>query len=149
MDELIRLLNKALADTFVLALKTQNVHWNVEDPDFYAYHKFTQDMYEELFGAVDPIAEHIRSVDGYAVGSIGQYLQRKSIDEFVVLPRPLQAFSELLNDHQKVISVLMEAFHMAEKFMEHGLSNFIQDRMDAHKKHMWMLRATVKNREDE
>lgn len=149
MDELHRLLNKVLADTFVLALKTQNVHWNVEDPDFYAYHKFTQDMYEELYGAVDPIAEHIRSTDGYAVGSLGQYLQMKSIDEFVVLPRPLQAFSELLNDHQKVINVLMEAFHMAEKFMEHGLSNFIQDRMDAHKKHMWMLRATVKNREDE
>jgi starvation-inducible DNA-binding protein len=149
MDELHRLLNKVLADTFVLALKTQNLHWNVEDPDFYAYHKFTEGIYEELFDAVDPIAEHIRSVDGYAVGSLGQYLQMKSINEFVVLPPTMQAFAELLADHQKVVNDLMEAFHMAEKFMEHGLSNFLQDRMDAHKKHMWMLRATVKKAEEE
>lgn len=149
MDELQRLLNKVLADTFVLALKTQNVHWNIEDPDFYAYHKFTQEMYEELFGAVDPIAEHVRSIDGYAVGSLGQYLQLTSISEFVVTPSPAAAFSQLLLDHQKVINILMETFHMAEKFMEHGLSNFIQDRMDAHKKHMWMLRATVKKADEE
>lgn len=144
MDELIRLLNKVLADTFVLGLKTQNMHWNVEDSDFYSHHKFTQEIYEELFDAVDPIAEHIRSVDGYAAGSLAQYLQLKSINEFVVLPEPHQAYMELLNDHQKVVNGLMEAYAMAEKFRELGLANFLQDRMDVHKKHMWMLRATTK-----
>lgn len=149
MEELIRLLNKVLADTFVLALKTQNMHWNVEDPSFYSHHKFTQDIYEELFGAVDPIAEHIRSVDGYAAGSLSQYLQLKTINEFVVLPSPRLAYMELLGDHQKVINGLMEAFTMAEKFRELGLANFLQDRMDIHKKHMWMLRATVKKESNE
>lgn len=147
MDELHRLLNVVLADTFVLALKTQNMHWNVEDPDFYAHHKFTQEMYEELFGAVDLIAEQIRAVQGYATGSFSQYIQLKTINEFIVLPSPRMAYAELLSDHQKVINGLMEAFHMAEKFMEHGLSNFLQDRMDAHKKHMWMIRATIKREE--
>lgn len=147
MDELHRLLNIVLADTFVLALKTQNMHWNVEDPDFYAIHKFTGDMYEELFGAVDPIAEQIRSAGGYAAGSIGQYIQLKTINEFVVLPTPSRAFTELLIDHQKVINDLKDAFEMAEKFNELGLANFLQDRMDAHKKHMWMLKATIKKEE--
>ena len=142
MDELINRLNKVLADTFVFYLKIQNLHWNLEDPDFYAYHKFTEEIYSEVYGAVDPIAEHIRAVNGFALGSLAGYVQKTSILEFNVLPKPLEAFRELYNDNQKVINSLMEAFDMAERFREHGLANFLQDRMDSHKKHGWMLRAS-------
>lgn len=142
MEELIRLVNKVLADTFVMYLKVHNFHWNVEDPDFYSYHKFLEDLYSELYSAIDPIAEHVRSINGYAVGSLAQYIQLTSIKEFVVLPKPMAGFRELYSDNTAVINSLMEAFNMAEKFNEHGLANFLQDRMDAHKKHGWMLRAT-------
>lgn len=149
MEELIRLLNKVLADTFVMYLKVHNFHWNIEDPDFYAYHKFLEEIYSEIYGAVDPIAEHIRAVNGYASGSLAQFLQLTSIKEFVVLPKVTEAFKELYRDNNTVINSLMEAYDMAEKFREHGLSNFLQDRMDAHKKHGWMLRATFIKGEEE
>lgn len=142
MEELIRLVNKVLADTFVMYLKVHNFHWNVEDPDFYAYHKFLEDLYSELYSAVDPIAEHVRAINGYAAGSLVQFIQMTSIKEFVVLPKPMEGFRELYSDNLKVIKSLMEAFDMADKFKEHGLANFLQDRIDSHKKHGWMLRAT-------
>lgn len=149
MEELIRILNKVLADTFVMYLKVHNFHWNIEDPDFYAYHKFLEEIYSEIYGAVDPIAEHVRSINGYAIGSLAQFLQLTSLKEFIVLPKVTDGFRELYNDNNLVISELRNAFHVAEKFGEYGLANFLQDRMDAHKKHGWMLRATFIKGEEE
>ena len=54
------------ADTFALYSKAHFYHWNVEGPDFVQYHEFLGELYEELFGAVDPLAEHVRKLDSYA-----------------------------------------------------------------------------------
>jgi DNA-binding ferritin-like protein len=37
-----------------------------------------------------------------------------------------------------------QLFAVAEEFGDHGLSNFLADRQDAHKKHSWMLRSSLK-----
>jgi starvation-inducible DNA-binding protein len=70
MMELVEALKKAQATTFALYLKAHNFHWNVEGPDFAQYHSFLGDFYEEVFGAVDTIAELIRTLDAYAPGSV-------------------------------------------------------------------------------
>jgi DNA-binding ferritin-like protein len=38
----------------------------------------------------------------------------------------------------------MQAFQEAEKVSEIGLANFLQDRIDIHQKHGWMLKASLK-----
>jgi DNA-binding ferritin-like protein len=51
---------------------------------------------------------------------------------------------ELLNDNDKLIQILKIVYDRAEAASEHGFSNFLAERMDAHKKHNWMLRASTK-----
>lgn len=51
---------------------------------------------------------------------------------------------QLLADNDTLINVITDAFHEAEKANEIGLSNFLQDRIDHHKKHGWMLKAFTK-----
>ena len=63
-------LKVALADTFALYLKAHYFHWNVTGPDFHEYHEFLSNFYEEVYGAVDPLAELIRTT--------GEYSDRKS-----------------------------------------------------------------------
>ena len=58
-EELIVALKKVLADTFVMYYKAHSYHWNVEGSNFPQYHEFLQNIYEEIFAAVDVIAEHI------------------------------------------------------------------------------------------
>ena len=51
------ILTKALANTFILYLKTWGFHWNIEGAQFPSLHKFLEEEYETLQGAVDEIAE--------------------------------------------------------------------------------------------
>jgi DNA-binding ferritin-like protein len=52
--------------------------------------------------------------------------------------------SELLQDSEKLQEMFKIVFRAAEELGEHGLSNFLADRQDAHAKHSWMLRSTLK-----
>jgi DNA-binding ferritin-like protein len=52
--------------------------------------------------------------------------------------------SNLYMDNIKVIDSLNAVRDIAEKYSERGLVNFLEGRLDAHKKHAWMLKATMK-----
>lgn len=144
--DLVELLNKVLADTFALYLKTHSFHWNVEGPDFAEYHGLFGDLYEEIYGAVDPIAEHVRALDGYAVGTMKRMMEMTTIKETVVVPPARDMFHDWMRANDEVLKSLKECYLNAERQGEIGLSNFLQDRYDIHKKHAWMVRATLKTR---
>ena len=143
MEQLIDAMKKVLADTFALYLKTHYFHWNVTGPNFPQYHEFFQNIYTEVYGAVDPIAEEIRALNGYAPGSFERYKQLASIKDQTDIPAANEMIRILMMDNMTVQQTLMDAYKLADQYNEIGLSNFLQDRYDAHKKHGWMLRATL------
>lgn len=144
MEELRTALTKVLADTFVMYFKSHAFHWNVEGMFFPQFHEFFGNLYEELHGAVDTIAEHIRAVDGYAPHSLSNIMSMKTIGEENLLTDPKSMITNLITDNNLVIISLMQAFQEAEKVSEIGLANFLQDRIDIHQKHGWMLKASIK-----
>jgi len=66
-------LSKLLADTYTLYLTTHNFHWNVTGPMFNTLHLMFMEQYTELWNAVDPVAERIRSLGHPAPGSYAQF----------------------------------------------------------------------------
>jgi starvation-inducible DNA-binding protein len=52
--------------------------------------------------------------------------------------------AELLADSDKMTKILKRVFDMATDAGEDGLANFLAERMDAHQKHSWMLRSSLK-----
>ena len=147
METLIEKMKVVLADTFAMYLKAHNYHWNVEGSNFPQYHEFLGNLYEELHGAVDPIAEHIRALDAYAPGSLTRFRELSSIKDSMTPPPAMGMMSELYGDNEIVLASLKSAYQSAETIGEIGLSNFIQDRYDAHKIHAWMLRSILKRAE--
>lgn len=145
MDELVQYLRESLANTFVMYFKAHQFHWNVEGPNFPQYHSFLGDLYEELHGAVDPIAEQIRTLDQYAPTSIAAMLAMSAVMESLSTAQPREMFASLNNDNDIVLLTLTKAYQKAEELGQLGISNFLQDRITAHEKHGWMLRATIKN----
>ena len=145
MDELISSMRVALANTFVMYFKVHQFHWNVEGIEFPQYHEFFQDLYEDVYGAVDPLAENIRKLDAYAPRSLEEMWNHKTIAEETGEVKDIKT---ILNQIQKanleVISSLKVAFALAQKQNKQGLCNFIADRIDQHEKHSWMLKASMK-----
>jgi starvation-inducible DNA-binding protein len=146
MSQLGDAVKVAMADTFAMYLKTHNYHWNVEGEDFFEYHKFFNKLYDELFEAVDVLGEEIRGLNEYAPGSFSRFSELTSIEDATTVPDGVTMAANLLKDNDKVIASLTNAFKLAEAADKVGLSNKLQDRIDIHTKHSWMLRSTTKNR---
>ena len=144
MDTLIEIMRKVLADTFAMYLKAHNYHWNVEGVNFPQYHEFFGNLYEELHGAVDPIAEEIRALNAYAPGSFTRFLELTEIEDEMTIPSGVEMAARLTIDNEKVLSTLNLAFKLADELDQQGLADFVAGRIDAHKKHGWMLRSITK-----
>ena len=141
METLIEMMRKVLADTFAMYLKAHNYHWNVEGSNFPQYHDFFGNLYQELHGAVDPIAEEIRALDAYVPGSLSRFLELTEIEDELSIPNGVEMARRLMVDNQKVIMTLDIAFKLADELDQQGLADFIAGRLDTHKKHGWMLRS--------
>lgn len=144
MEEITNPLKIAFADTYALYVKAQNYHWNVEGPMFPMYHEFFGNLYEEVGGAIDRFAEEIRAQGAYAPAAFGRFLQLTTIQDEVLVIEPTQMVANLYADNMKVYASLALAREAADKYSQNGLVNFLEERLDAHKKHDWMLKATMK-----
>ena len=133
-----------LADNIALKFKSQGYHWNVEGDDFQQYHEFFGNLYEELHGAVDPIAEQIRALDSYAPGSLSRFMELTDIQDELNVPLGTDMARKLLVDNETVINTLNMALKLAEQFDKQGLMDFLANRIDTHSKHAWMLRSISK-----
>jgi starvation-inducible DNA-binding protein len=144
MEQLVEALKKAQATSFAFYLKAHNYHWNVEGSNFAEYHEFLGDLYAEVFGAVDAIAEHCRTLDAYVPGSFSRFQELSSIEDELSVPKGIVMLSRLGADNQRVIADLTLAYTAAEAAGKIGIANFLQDRIDIHEKHGWMLRSFTK-----
>src|SRR5215510_11885284 len=104
-----QILNRFLADEFLLYLKTRNAHWNVEGSDFHAMHKFFEDQYEQLDDMMDDVAERIRSLGHYAPATLKIYLELTHLTEEAREKNDSAGFiKELLGDHESIVIRLRE-----------------------------------------
>ena len=144
MDELVKAMKIAFSTEFSFYLKAHYFHWNVEGSDFLEYHDLFGKIYEEVYGSIDAFAENIRKLGSYTPGSYTRLSMLTQIeDETDVLPKE-QMVAELLADNGKILKVIKLVYDLAEREGQHGLSNFLAERLDAHQKHGWMLRASLK-----
>lgn len=144
MEELINKMKVVLASTFAFYLKAQNYHWNIEGVNFPQYHDFFGKLYEEVHGAVDAIAEQIRILDAYAPGSLKRFQELSTIMDETSVPSAVIMCQRLQKDNETLLLDLEQAYNEAERTKQLGLSNFLQDRIEIHKKHGWMLKAVQK-----
>ena len=144
MDELQQAAKVAFATEYSFYLKAHNFHWNVEGSDFKQYHDLFGIIYEEVYGSIDAFAEQIRALGTYVPASYTRFSMLTQIDdETQILPRQAMVES-LIVDNEKTVKILKLVFQQSEANQEYGFSDFIAGRIDAHRKHGWMLRASAK-----
>lgn len=144
MDELVKAMKIAFSSEFSYYLKSHYFHWNVEGPDFSQYHDLFGKIYEEVYGSIDNFAENIRKLGAYTPGSFTRFSILSQIEDEVKVPPKDIMVAELLRDGELMVDMLRKVFTIAEAAGEHGISDFLAARMDAHQKHNWMLRSSLK-----
>jgi starvation-inducible DNA-binding protein len=138
---------QAMANTFVMYFKAQAYHWNVEGINFPQMHEFFGDLYEELQGVVDPFAEQIRALGEYAPKNLDEIFRLKTIDGDNVATTASAMVADLLIANDQSIVTLNKLFGELDAAGEQGFADFVAGRLDAHKKHGWMLKSILKSGE--
>jgi starvation-inducible DNA-binding protein len=136
-------LSNVLADTFVLYLKTHNFHWNVTGPRFHTLHQMFEEQYNELWLAVDAIAERVRSLGFIAPGSYGEFKKLTYLQESPVARNASEMIAELLGDHETAARTTRSALAAARTAVDAPTEDLLTQRLAAHEKAAWMLRSLL------
>lgn len=134
-------LSHLLADTYTLYLKTHNFHWNVTGPMFQTLHLMFEQHYNELWTAVDLIAERIRSLGVQAPGTYSEFASLSSIKESRGHVKAEDMVRLLVEGHEAVIRTARSIFKTAEKAQDQVTLDLLTQRMQVHEKTAWMLRS--------
>lgn len=130
-----------LATTYALYLKTQNFHWNLVGPDFFALHLLFEKHYEEMAGAIDEIAERVRSLGAYADGSFSALQKRSEIAESNKAPTQDKMIEELLKGHETLSRMGRPLIRKFQEMHDDVTSDLLIKRLAFHEKAAWMLRS--------
>lgn len=136
-------LKVALADSYVLYLKTQNYHWNVTGPNFKAFHLMFEEQYNDLFAAVDLIAERIRALGEKAPGTFAKYSQITRIKEGDESLDAVTMLKDLAADQEVIVKTLNEVLKVAGESGDEVTIGIVVNRIEVHQKNAWMLRSSI------
>ena len=137
-------LGHLLADTYTLYLTTHNFHWNVTGPMFNTLHQMFMVQYTELWNAVDPVAERIRSLGHAAPGSYAQFVALASIkDAPTSPPKALEMVQILVEGHEAVARTARGIFPLANKACDEPTADLLTQRLTVHEQTAWMLRSLL------
>ncbi len=139
------ILNKVLANEFLLYTKSRNFHWNVVGHQFHDLHKFFESLYEGLDEIVDSVAERSRSLGENAFGTMTEFLKYTTLKETPgAYPKELEMVRILLEDIEQVIRELrVDVDIIQDQFKDAGTADFLTGIMETHEKNAWMLRSLL------
>ena len=138
-------LNLVLADSYAVLSLTHLAHWNVEGPGFFALHTAFQTQYEELFIAIDEIAERIRALGAYAIGGLGKFADTAQMKEFAS-PLPQEDYvRRLIIANEKLVADATQARDLAGEANDPESQDLMTERITLHQKTIWMLKSFLKS----
>lgn len=136
-------LKVALADSYVLYLKTQNYHWNVTGPNFKSLHVMFEEQYSDLSLAVDLLAERILALGDKAPGTYAKYSQLTNLKEGDETLNANSMVKDLVDDQDVIVKTLTVVLTEAQKVGDEVTAGIVTDRIEFHQKNSWMLKSSL------
>lgn len=141
----VELLKHDVSDAYLLLIKTKKFHWDVVGPQFRSLHQLWEEQYQALTESIDSMAERIRTLGGFPVGTAEGFLKYASIkEEPGTIPLATEMVSRLVDDHEQIIRNLRQHVDQcSEEFHDEGTADFLTGAMEAHEEMAWMLRSFI------
>jgi starvation-inducible DNA-binding protein len=101
-------------------------------------------QYTELWAAVDPIAERIRSLGHPAPGSYAQFSKLSTLpDAPATPPKALEMVRILVEGHEAVARTARGIFPLADAASDEPTADLLTQRLSIHEQTAWMLRSLL------
>lgn len=137
-------LNKLLADSYALFLKTKNFHWHVSGPHFREYHLLFDDHAIEILATTDLIAERVRKLGQPSLRSIGDIARRQTIADNDAEKVSADAMlRELRDDNVALVGQLKAVKELCEQAGDNATDGLVDDWTDQAEQRVWFLDQTM------
>ncbi len=136
-------LNAVLGQTFRLYIQTHGYHWNVEGPSFRRLHVMFEEQYQNLWGALDEIAERIRTQGAYAPGTVAD-LMALAEPEAAAAQSAEKMVTKLIAGHEALSGTLRGAIAASSAAGDEVSAGMLTDRLEYHEKELWMMKASTR-----
>ena len=136
-------LGPVLADTYTLYLATHNFHWNVTGPMFQTLHGLFMTQYNELWLAVDELAERMRTLGVRAPGTGSELARLTTLQEPDGAPNALAMVKYLADANEQVNTTCRGVLAVAEQHRDQVTVDLLTRRLLAQEKAAWMLRSLL------
>lgn len=140
-DKLIDALRLVVADTYAVIGQTHMCHWNVRGQAFFSLHTAFEQQYNELFVAVDEIAERIRAKGALAPGGLSNLAKMSGIEELAEDSSATAMVEHLLAANDKLLGDLRTARDLAGEANDSESEDLMIARIQVHEKTAWMLKS--------
>jgi starvation-inducible DNA-binding protein len=136
-------LNALLSDVLSLYLKTKNFHWHMSGPYFRDYHLLLDEQSDEIYAAVDPIAERVRKLGETTVRSLGhaKRLARLS-DNDADFVTPDDMLAELREDNQRLAGFMRGTHELCDESGDVATASLLENWIDEAERRVWFLFET-------
>jgi len=141
-SELADALEDLLCNVVVFYFSAHRAHWNVTGPDFAEYHELFGDIYDDIYGSVDPLAENMRKLGAFPP-SLGDMLESSMIKDETMTTDAKELALDLYKKNVSMIAAAKATFDVANAANEQGVGNFIAERIDMHQKWQWQLSSSL------
>ena len=132
-----------LSDVVTAKFILQGYHWNVKGINFYQFHEFFQEIYEDVDSAIDPLAENIRKLGYDSPYLLSDFAGMTCISEERQFGDAITMVESLARVNSTVTACYVQAFGMANACNEQGIADFLATRIDMQKKWQWQLESTL------
>ena len=145
-SSLIESLKRLLANATIMYHRSHGFHWNVSGIDFPQWHGKFAEIYEDVYGSLDTIAENILKLGGNAPFTLTDLQNFATLeDEGVSSYDSGSLVSDLRLTNANLINDLNAVFQAAVAANQQGIANFIAERIDSHQKWQWQLTASMED----
>jgi len=133
-------LNPLVADLFAIYVKTKNFHWHLSGSHFNDYHLMLDQQSEQIFDAIDLLAERVRRIGGTTIRSIGHINSLQGIqddnDEYVPAGEMMK---RLMQDHEHLARTQRQAHEVCEQNRDVATASLLETILDQTERRKWFL----------
>ncbi|MDB5650400.1 MAG: hypothetical protein JWL62_1920 [Hyphomicrobiales bacterium] len=133
-------LNRIVADSFALYVKTKNFHWHMSGPHFRDYHLMLDEQSDQIFAVTDPLAERVRKLGAKTLRSIEHIAKLANIvgndSEFV---RPWDMLRELAQDNKMLAANMRKAHELCDEHKDVATASLLEVYIDECERRTWFL----------
>lgn len=141
--KMTKILSKILSSSYSLTIKSQVYHWNVVGPLFKPIHELTEEHYDDLFEAIDVIAERIRAL-GHLAPMHGKLIADMAKESTVADKLTAEdMINDLVVSHENLVRKMRKAMTNASEASDAVTEDMLTERLNFHEQAIWMLRSTA------